>query len=216
MINMGKIKAILGINPLKFIRWNFFAKNVVRDKGKYLITNWGSVIDISKSARLTLHSHLFIDTPKYRHSREEAYLLLRDGAELTINGPVKLASRSTIQVQKDAKLAIGKAHINHESSIIIGCDCSIGDGILISRTVRIFDSDFHKVLDDEGNQTNQPKPMTIGDHVWIGLGAIILRGSQIGDGAVISAGAVVMGKIKAGTNAIGNPARSFSNIKWEE
>lgn len=213
---MRKLRLIFGINPFKFIRWNFLSGNVKRDKGKYLITNWGTVIDISKSAILTLHDHLFLNTPKYRHSREEAFLLLRDGARLTINGSVKLASRGTIQVQKDAKLAIGKAYVNHESSIIIGCDCTIGSGILISRAVRIFDSDFHKVLDDDGNQTNNPEPMRIGDHVWIGLGAIILRGTQIGDGAVISAGSVVMGKVKAGTNAIGNPARSFSNIKWEE
>ena len=126
-----------------------------------------------------------------------------------------LASRSTIQVQKGAKLDIGKAYINHESTVIIGGNTTIGEGILISRGVKIFDSDFHKVLDEDGNQTNSTKPMRIGDHVWIGLGAIILRGSQIGDGAVISAGSVVMGKIKAGTNAIGNPARSYSNIQWE-
>lgn len=213
---MSKLGVVFGINPFKFIRWNFFSKNVKRDKGKYLITNWGSIINISKSATLTLHNHLFLNTPKYKYSREEAFLLLRDGAKLTINNLVKLASRSTIQVQQDANLVIGKAYINHEASIIIGYDCTIGDGILISRAVRIFDSDFHKVLDEEGNQTNRPKQMRIGDHVWIGLGAIILRGSQIGDGAVISAGAVVMGKIKASTNAIGNPARSFANIRWEE
>lgn len=212
----GTLRLVLGINPFKFIRWNFLSKNVVRDKGKYIITNWGSVINISKTAKVILHSHLLLNTPKYKHSCEEAYLLLRDGAQLTINGIVKLASRSTIQVQKDSKLAIGKAHINHESSIIIGCDCTIGNGILISRGVKIFDSDFHKVLDENGVQTNNPKPMRIGDHVWIGLGAIILRGSQIGDGAVVSAGSVVMGKIKTGTNAIGNPARSFSKINWEE
>lgn len=212
----SKLKTVLGINPFKFIRWNFLSSNVKRDKGMYLITNWGSVIDISKTARLTIHSHFMINTPKYKHSREEAYLLLRDGAELTINGTVSLASRSTIQIQKDAKLSIGKAHVNHEASIIIGGDCSIGEGVLISRAVRIFDSDFHKVTDAEGNQTNYTKPMRIGNHVWIGLGAIILRGSRIGDGAVISAGAVVMGKIKDGTNALGNPARSFSKINWEE
>ncbi len=213
---MSKFDIIFGINPFKFIKWNFLSGNVKRDKGKYLITNWGAVIEISKSATLLLHDHLSLNTPKYRHSREEAFLLLRDGAKLTVNGSVKLASRSTIQVQKDANLTIGKAYINHESSIIIGCDCKIGNGILVSRAVRIFDSDFHKVLDEKGMQTNSPKPMSIGDHVWIGLGAIILRGSQIGDGAVISAGSVVMGKVKAGTNAIGNPARSFASIRWEE
>ena len=212
----SKLKVLLGMNPFKFIWWNFLSNNVIRDKGKYLFPNSGAVIDISKSAKLILHAHLFLNNPKYKYSREEAYLMLRDDSILTINGSVKLASRSTIQVQRGAKLAIGKAYINHESSIIIGCDASIGNDILISRTVRIFDSDFHKVLDEKGNQTNEPKPMKIGDHVWIGLGTIILRGSQIGDGAVISAGSVVMGKVKAGTNAIGNPARSFSNIRWEE
>ena len=211
-----KLKRILEINIFKFIRLNFFAKNVIRDKGKYIIPHWGSAIELSKSARLYLHDHLFVNASKYPHSRDEAYLLLRPGAELVINGPVRIASRSTMQVQEDAKLSVGRAYFNHESAIIIGCDCTIGDGILISRGVRIFDSDFHKVLDEDGNQTNKPQPMTIGNHVWIGLGATILRGSNIGDGAVISAGAVVMGKIKEGTNAIGNPARSFSTIIWEE
>lgn len=213
---MKKISAILHINPFKFVRWNYLSGSVKRDKGKYLITNWGSVVNISKTAKLILHDSFYLNNPKYNHSREEAYLLLREGAELIVNGSVKLASRSTLQVQNNARLSIGKAYINHEASIIIGCDSSIGNGILISRGVRILDSDFHKVLDESGIQTNEDKPLIIGNHVWIGLGAIILRGSHIGDGAVISAGAVVMGKIKPGTNAIGNPARSYSNILWEE
>ena len=213
---MSKLGVLFSINPFQFIKWNFLSGSVKRDKGKYLITNWGSVVNIASSAKLVLHDHLSLNHPKYNGSKEEAYLLLRDGAELTINGRVDLASRATLQVQKNAKLSIGRAYINHEAAIIIGGDCTIGDGILISRCVKIFDSDFHKVLDENGNQTNIPKPMKIGDHVWIGLGASILRGSQIGDGAVISAGAVVMGKIKAGTCAIGNPARSFSKIIWEE
>lgn len=213
---MSKLGLLFSINPFQFIKWNFLSGSVKRDNGKYLITKWGSVVNIAPSAKLVLHDHLFLNEPKYNGSREEVYLLLRDGAELTINGCVNVTSRATLQVQKDARLAMGRAYINHEAAIIIGGDCTIGDGILISRCVKIFDSDFHKVLDEDGNQTNMPKPMKIGDHVWIGLGASILRGSQIGDGAVISAGAVVMGKIRAGTCAIGNPARSFSKIIWEE
>lgn len=213
---MNKIRKLLGLNPFKFLRWNYFSSNVIRDRGTYIFTNWGGAIDIDKTAKLILHDNLLVNAPKYKHSREEAFLLLRGGAELTINGSVALASRSTLQVQKDAKLSMGRTHINHEASIVIGGDAVIGDDILISRAVKIFDSDFHKVIDDDGNQTNLPKPMRIGNHVWIGLGAIILRGSQIGDGAVVSAGSIVMGKIKEGTNAIGNPARSFSKIKWEQ
>ncbi len=212
---IGKLKVLAGVDICKFIKWNFLSKNVVRNKGAFLIPMRGCAIDISKSARLTLCASLYVNDPKYRHSREEAYLLLRDGAAMTVAGPVRMASRSTVQVQKGARLCIGRAYINHEACIIAGCDMSIGDGILISRAVRIFDSDFHKVLDENGSQTNLPKPMEIGDHVWIGLGAVVLRGSSIGDGAVVSAGSVVMGKVKAGTCASGNPARSFSKIRWE-
>lgn len=210
-----RIKLIKCINPFLFIKWNYLSRKVKRDKGCYLFPVWGAVINIEKNAKLVLHSHLSVNYPKYYHSTEEAFLYIKSGAQLTINGNVSLCSRSTIQLQEGGRLEIGSAHINHGASILIGGNTKIGDDILISRDVKIFDSDFHNIIDEEGRQTNMPKPMNIGNHVWIGLGAIILRGSQIGDGAVISAGAVVMGRIKAGTNAIGNPARSFSNIKWE-
>jgi acetyltransferase-like isoleucine patch superfamily enzyme len=50
-------------------------------------------------------------------------------------------------------------------------------------------------------------PITIGDDVWIGTGAIILDGVTIGPHAVISAGAVVARDIPEGAIAAGIPAR---------
>ena len=91
----------------------------------------------------------------------------------------------------------------------------LGNGLLISRNVTIFDSDFHTILDKDGNQINTIKNIEIGDHVWVGVNATLLRGTKIGKGAVIAAGAVVGGKIKEGTMAAGNPARSYSEIQWE-
>ena len=211
-----KIQLIMKMKLFSFIKWNYFSRNIKRDKGCYIIPMKGSVIDIDRTAKVILHANIFVNFPKYKHSHEEAFILLRKGACLTINGNVKLASRATLQLHYDAKLSIGRAYINHNASIIIGSDSVIGEGILISRDVKIFDSDFHKILDENGNQTNFPKPIIIGNHVWIGIGTIILRGSKIADDSVIAAGSVVMGKVKTGTLAIGNPARSFSNVRWEE
>lgn len=211
-----KIILIMKIDIFIFIKWNFLSRNIKRDKNCYIIPIKGSVIDISRTAKVILHANLFVNYPKYKHSREEAYILMRNGSTLKVNGTIKLCSRGTLQLHYDARLSIGKTYINHDASIIIGSNSTIGDDILISRGVKIFDYDFHKILDEKGNQTNLPKPLTIGNHVWIGVGAIILRGSKIADGAVIAAGSVVMGKVKAGTLAIGNPARSFSNVRWED
>jgi acetyltransferase-like isoleucine patch superfamily enzyme len=54
---------------------------------------------------------------------------------------------------------------------------------------------------------DDPRPVRIGNDVWIGFGAIILGGVTIGEGCVIGAGAVVTKDLPAGAIAAGNPAR---------
>ena len=50
-------------------------------------------------------------------------------------------------------------------------------------------------------------PVTIGEEVWIGGGAILLPGMTVGDGAVVGAGAVVTRNVAPGARVVGNPAR---------
>ena len=213
---MRKISIITQIDILKFIKWNFFKNNIVRDKGIYLIPYHHAVIDIDKSARVELHGNIHINPIEIRGSKKEAFLFVRPNRKLVVNGLVRLLSGSTLQVQQGASIEIGKAYINHDATIIADNNMRIGSCLLISSNVTIFVYDFHKILDKDGNQSNSRRNVEIGDHVWIGVNATILRGTKIGDGAVIAAGAVVGGKIKGGTMAAGNPARSYSEIQWEE
>jgi hypothetical protein len=50
-------------------------------------------------------------------------------------------------------------------------------------------------------------PIFVGDHVWLGVGVIILSGVRIGNGAVVGAGSVVTTYIPDGAVAVGVPAR---------
>ena len=61
--------------------------------------------------------------------------------------------------------------------------------------------------DRSGRPAYESRPVTIEDDVWIGIGAIILKGTRIGRGARIGAGSVVTHDVPAGATVAGNPAR---------
>jgi maltose O-acetyltransferase len=59
-------------------------------------------------------------------------------------------------------------------------------------------------------------PVSIGDRVWIGMGAKILPGVTIGDNAVVAAGAVVVKDVAANTVVAGVPAQYVRDVPEDE
>jgi maltose O-acetyltransferase len=55
--------------------------------------------------------------------------------------------------------------------------------------------------------------VVIGNRVFVGVGAIILPGSRIGDDSIVGAGAVVRGDIPPGSMVVGNPAKVVSDVE---
>lgn len=119
--------------------------------------------------------------------------------------------------------------------IEIGSNCYVGEGtriwsqvsirigndVLISHLVDIHDTDGHPINADDrvldGRFILQGKgyltptrtvsaPIVIGDRVWIGFKASILKGVKIGEGAIIAAGSVVTRDVPPYTVVAGNPA----------
>jgi acetyltransferase-like isoleucine patch superfamily enzyme len=56
-------------------------------------------------------------------------------------------------------------------------------------------------------------PIYIGRRAWIGLNAIILKGVRIGEGSVVSPGAVVINDVAPNTVVLGNPARAVVRVR---
>lgn len=119
--------------------------------------------------------------------------------------------RSRLGVWKNAKLVIGDrtfinsgAVIESTTSVTIGSNCLIGDRVTIQ------DCDYHEVEEGAGVRH---RPVKIGDSVWLGNGATVLPGVEIGDYSVIGAGAVVTKSVPARVLAAGNPARVIRDLK---
>ena len=99
-----------------------------------------------------------------------------------------------------------------------GCDSRIqvGDWAGLA-ACHIIDTDFHSldVYPDRPryNTRGRTKPVIIGRNVWVGAGAIVLKGVRIGDNSVVAAGSVVVMPVPANTVVLGNPARVVTRVK---
>lgn len=89
----------------------------------------------------------------------------------------------------------------------------IGSGVLIGPAVQIYAAIHPLSAAERRKGLEAGKPIAIGDEVWIGGGAIICPGVQIGSQAVIGAGSVVTREIPAGVFAAGNPCRVIRDIE---
>lgn len=86
----------------------------------------------------------------------------------------------------------------------------IGDNTNISSNTT-FITGSHDIDDDK--YTAHFKPIVIGNHCWIGTGAMVLQGVKIGDGAVVAAGAVVTKDVPSNEVWGGVPARFIRTRK---
>lgn len=95
--------------------------------------------------------------------------------------------------------------ISASDSIEIGDDCMIASGAYIT------DSDWHGIYDRIARNP-ETTPVRIGNNVWIGDGAIVLKGVTIGDNSIVGAGSVVARDVPANVVVAGNPARIVKEL----
>jgi acetyltransferase-like isoleucine patch superfamily enzyme len=150
------------------------------------------------------------------YGSRRAILALRDNARFETTGWVILGSGVQTVVGDDAELLIGGGtYVTANSEILCRRRIEIGSDCAISYRVLIMDSDVHYLAVD-GEAKSSTLPVVIGDHVWLGAGAIVLKGVTIGEGAVVAAGSVVTRDVPPAVLVGGVPAKEISkNVEWE-
>ncbi len=98
-------------------------------------------------------------------------------------------------------------YLNAGCVVLDNARVTIGDRSMLGPAVQIYCADHHRdpLLRSRGME--RARPVTLGQDVWIGGGAILLGGITIGDGAIVGAGSLVTRDVAAGTTVAGNPAR---------
>lgn len=102
-------------------------------------------------------------------------------------------------------------YLNQQVFIEAMAPVSIGDGCALGMQVMILTS-HHPIGADGRWGGTEGRPVTIGDHVWVGARATILPGTTIESDVVIAAGAVVTGRCESGGVYAGVPARRIREL----
>lgn len=132
---------------------------------------------------------------------------VREGASFHCDGVVSL-QRGVRVVVDGGRLTMGHGtNVNGVGTkVLCASGITIGEFCTFSWDVQLLDNDFHAITVD-GVEQPSTAPITIGNRVWVGTRAIVLKGVTIGDGAVVAAGAVVTRDVPAGTVVGGMPAK---------
>lgn len=138
------------------------------------------------------------------------------GCSIHVDGGfIKIGNNTTIRYSTE---------INSVNSIIIG------NNVIISNNCIIYDNNSHPVSPSKrflmtqsgftGDlwrcKESESAPVLIGNNVWIGQRAMILKGVSIGDGSVVAAGSIVTKNVPQYSLVAGNPATVVKYIGNEK
>jgi acetyltransferase-like isoleucine patch superfamily enzyme len=167
------------------------------------------------------------------------------GRRLKLDGLCFIGPGVTLQIGKEARIELGRwSWLGHGTKVrchegvvsigaktVMGQECtisafqhvSIGRECVIADRVMLIDFD-HGVVEVERPirlQGIYKRDTRVGNNVWIGYGACILRGVTVGDNAIIGANAVVTTDVPANAVVGGVPARLIRmrkaprRLRWE-
>ena len=125
---------------------------------------------------------------------------------LVLGDRVRVYTWTTFNIEPTGYVEVGSDTTLVGAIFMCAERITLGRNVTVSYHVTLADSDFHpadpqlRIQDaiansPQGDRSQRPvvesRPITIDDDVWIGIGAIILKGVHIGQGVRIHAGAVV-------------------------
>lgn len=150
----------------------------------------------------------------YKKSRS----ILEIDGELIFKGRTHIGNGAKLSVLHGGTIELDENFdISGESTVLAGKHISFGKGVLLSWDILVMDTDFHKIVSQDGAIINPNEDIVIGDNVWIACRSTILKGVNIPDGCVIGADSLVNKSFTERNVLIaGHPAKIVkTDIKWE-
>lgn len=142
-----------------------------------------------------------------REFRQQLYMKIfgRGGDSAWVEPPFFCDYGSNIELGE-------KVFFNFNCIVLDVCKVTIGDYSQFGSGVQIL-TPLHPLNAALRRKQEYGAPVTIGEDVWVGAGALILPGVTIGSRTVVGAGSVVTRSLPDDVLAVGNPCRVIRKIE---
>ncbi len=201
-------------------------KLIVKDSKTGTVTEYNLDIEKSPLDGVTItvvgkNNTISIETP-FHFQRSSIFIrtnnVLIDAKKSTSNWPIVL--NISIRNGEGQRLFIGENFTSGGTNIEMlqpNCQCIIGDDCMFSSNIQFLAADGHCIFDNENKLINWSSGIEIGNHVWIGKNATVLKNTRIANNSIVGANAVVTSKIDDENVALaGSPAKIVKKgIRWE-
>lgn len=170
-------------------------------------------------------------TPAGRRWRSDGPFFLGRGLELKIEPRAEVRFGRFVWIGDGSKIRCHEGAVEIGAKTVMGQECTIsayqrvriGEQCVIADRAMFIDFD-HGIVEVERPirlQGIYKRDVEVGNNVWIGYGACILRGVSVGDNSVIGTNAVVTKDVPANAVVGGIPARiirmreSPADLRWD-
>jgi acetyltransferase-like isoleucine patch superfamily enzyme len=170
-------------------------------------------------------------TPAGRRWRSDGPFFLGRGLELKIEPRAEVRFGRFVWIGDKSKIRCHEGVVEIGAKTVMGQECTIsayqrvriGEECVIADRAMFIDFD-HGIVEVERPIRSQgiyKRDVEVGNNVWIGYGACILRGVSVGDNSVIGTNAVVTKDVPANAVVGGIPARIIrmreapAELRWE-
>jgi acetyltransferase-like isoleucine patch superfamily enzyme len=183
------------------------------------ILQYKAKLDLSRYPHIRIHPTAKVNFRGVRYHH---------GSSLEI-GYGSIVEGSLVSERDGANIIIGSNTFIGGSLLASASRIEVGDDVLISWGCNIVDHNSHAIEWTRRKQDVKDwyygkkdwtpvavKPVRICNKAWLGINVIVLKGVEIGEGAVVAAGSVVTKSVPPWTVSAGNPAKVIREISIED
>lgn len=212
-IPIGICLSILALLRISYWRLLYGRNNKIRVEGGGIRRVSLRIRGKGKGNLILIKRGSYIDNVRIELGGDNNKIIIGERVRILAGKEIKLfGSDGYLEIGNRTIIHDAIFHLKDNSHIRLGEDC------LLASHVSFRATDGHHIYDMETGETiNSGGNIIVGNHVWFGYGAVILKDTVIGDNCIIGTQTVVAKKVlPTNSVSVGNPSHVIrENVGWK-